>query len=612
MSKERIQDVIRSRVLVFDGAMGTEIYRRNVFTNRCFDELCLSSAEMIRQIHMEYADAGADVLTTNSYGANREALAKYGFAERTEAVNVAAAGLCREIADAAPRPIFIAGSVGPIPESCGDPAKRSTLLVEQIRALLKGGADFILFETLPSAAVAAEAAGAVAALGPAAPPYMLSFAVDPAGKSAAGETLEQLLEQAAGFSPAPFAAGFNCGGGPDMLLGIVERAQKLTALPLVVQPNSGSPKMVENRQMYLCSPEYLTTYAIRYVNLGVRGVGGCCGTTPAHIREIARSIKPLVKQRFEIKPAAAKAGAALKDAVPLAAKSGLGAKFAAGQWVRMVELLPPRGYDAADIIAKAALCRNAGVDAINIPDGPRAAPRLSPLVTSLRVQQDAGIEAILHFCCRDRNLISMQADLLGCAACGIRNILCITGDPPKLGHYAFASGVFDADSIGLVSLVDRLNHGVDLAGEPIGEPTATLIGVGADPNALDFDREVARFREKVAAGAEFAITQPVFAVEPLFRFLDAVADTKIPVIAGVWPMASLRNATFMKTEVPGVVVPDSILERLGATPDRDAQRRIGIEIAREIVGALRHRVAGIQVSAPLGNVQTALEVIRGW
>ncbi len=612
MTRERIQDVIRSRVLVFDGAMGTEIYRRNVFTNRCFDELSLSAAEMIRQIHMEYADAGADVLTTNSYGANREALGKFGLAERTEAVNVAAAKLCREIADAAPRPMFVAGSVGPVPESCADSATRVGLLAEQVRALLKGGADFIIFETLPSLAAAGEAVRAAVQCGPEAPAYILSFAVDPEGKSAAGEPLERLLALAAASAPAPFAAGFNCGGGPDMLLSIVERAAKLTSLPLVVQPNSGSPKMVENRQMYLCSPEYLTTYAVRYVNLGARGVGGCCGTTPAHIREIARSVKPLVKQRFEIKAASAKTDVPLKDAVPLAEKSKLGAKLAAGQWLRMVELLPPRGYDAADVIAKAALCRQAGVDAINIPDGPRAAPRLSPLVTSLRIQQEAGIEAILHFCCRDRNLISMQADLLGCAACGIRNILCITGDPPKLGHYAFASGVFDADSIGLASLVNRLNRGVDLAGEAIGAPTAAVIGVGADPSALDFEREVARFREKVAAGAEFAITQPVFDPAPLFRFLDAVADTKIPVIAGVWPMASLRNATFMKTEVPGVVVPDSILERLGSTPDRDAQRKIGIEIAREIVGAIRHRVAGIQVSAPLGNVQTALEVIRGW
>ena len=613
MTTTPIQDVIHNRVLVFDGAMGTELYRRNVFTNRCFEELCLSSADIVRQIHQEYADAGADVLTTNSYGANREALAKYGLAERTEAVNRAAATLCREIADAAPRPIYVAGSVGAVPPSCRPPAERVAMLAEQIRALVAGGADFILFETLHTRAVAAEAVAAIAALGAVAPPYLLSLAVDANGESDNGEPLERLLAPFTTDAPPPFAIGFNCGGGPDMLLSIVERAMKLTTLPLVVQPNAGVPKAVENRQMYLCSPEYLTTYAVRYVNLGARGVGGCCGTTPAHIREIARSVKPLVKQRFEIKPVQAGAdNTPLQDGAPLAKKSRFGHKLADQQWVTMVELLPPRGYDMADVLVKAALCRDAGVDAINIPDGPRAAPRLSPLVTALRIQQEARIETILHFCCRDRNLISMQADLLGCAAAGISNLLCITGDPPKLGHYAFASGVFDADAIGLVSLQNRLNRGVDLGGQAIAPPTAAVIGVGADPNALDFDREVRRFREKVAAGAEFAITQPVFAVEPLFRFLDAVADTKIPVIAGVWPLASLRNATFMKNEVPGVVVPDALLERLAAVPDRDGQRRVGIEIAREIIGQIRHRIAGIQVSAPLGNVQTALEVARGW
>ena len=272
--------------------------------------------------------------------------------------------------------------------------------------------------------------------------------------------------------------------------------------------------------------------------------------------------------------------------------------------------MPPRGYNLTDVVAKAAHCKTAGIDAINIPDGPRASARISPLITALEIQQKAGIEAMLHVCARDRNIISLQADLLGCAAVGLQNMLFITGDPPKLGPYPSASGVFDVDAIGLVRLQARLNRGVDLGGQGIEPQTRAVIGVGADPNALDFDREVRRFREKVEAGAEFAITQPVFAAEPLFRFLDAVADLKLPVLAGVWPLASYRNAQFMKNEVPGVVVPDELLTRMGAVEGRDDQRKVGIDIAREMVAKIRHRLAGLQVSAPMGNVATALAVLQ--
>ena len=405
------------------------------------------------------------------------------------------------------------------------------------------------------------------------------------------------------------AWGINCGAGPDGLLGAVEKAVRLVPY-LVVQPNAGMPKEVEHRRIYFCSPEYLSEYAKRYVSLGAAGVGGCCGTTPEHIREVAKAVKPLARartQRVISQPAPA---VEPKPAAPFADKSRLAWKLANRQWITTVELVPPRGYDLSDTISKSKMLHRHGVDAINIPDGPRASSRISPLISAQRIQQEALIEVILHFCCRDRNLIGMQADLLACAACEIRNILFVTGDPPKLGNYPNATGVFDTDSIGMAAVQRRLNTGIDLGGQAIDPQTFAVIGVGLDPTALDQVRELDRFRQKVEAGAEFAITQPVFDPEALLRFLDKVAHHGLPIIAGIWPLVSYRNASFMKNEVPGVTIPDSIMERMASVTSREDQLAMGITVARESIATIRDRVAGIQVSAPLGKAVTALEVIR--
>jgi homocysteine S-methyltransferase len=439
---------------------------------------------------------------------------------------------------------------------------------------------------------------------------VVSYAVYDTGESAAGESLERLFAPFPAGSPQPVAWGMNCAAGPDALLNATERAVRLMDRPLIVQPNAGMPKDVGGRQIYLCSPDYIAGYAKRYLDLDVRGIGGCCGTTPEHIKEIARRIKPLARKPGKMVHVELSAGVAYKEATPFAEKSRLASKLARGQWATSVEIVPPRGYDLADTLAKTKTLHRHGVDAVNIPDGPRASSRLSPLITALHVQRESQIEVVLHFCCRDRNLIGMQADLLACAACGIRNILFVTGDPPKLGNYPSASGVFDMDSIGLCGVQQRLNQGVDLGGQAIDPQTHAAIGIGADPTALDPEREVRRFREKAAAGAEFAMTQPVFDPEALLRFLDGVEDLNIPVLAGVWPLASYRNAVFLKNEVPGVVVPDAILKRMEAVNSKEDQRRVGIEIAREMIARIRDRVAGVQVSPPFGNVQTALAVIE--
>lgn len=593
-------------VLVFDGAMGTEIYRHHVFTNRCFDELSLSEPALIRQIHADYCEAGADVLTTNTYGANRVMLAQFGLAERLDEIVTAGARLAREVADAAGRPVYVAGSIGPLPKQQKFREQLAAMILEQVDALIRGGADVVIFETQPTRVSLEDCAAAMQQRPDV--PYLLSFAVDSTGESVAGEPLERMLAPLPA-GPQPVAWGLNCGTGPDGLLVAVERAVRISRLPLVVQPNAGQPKEVSNRHIYLCSPEYLSTYATRYINLGVSAVGGCCGTTPEHIREVAKAIKPLARAAVVRPLVPAAEVPPPRQPAPLAERSALGRRLAQRQWITTVELVPPRGYDLAATVRKSQLLREHGVNAINIPDGPRASSRLSPMITALRIEQEAGIEAILHFCCRDRNLIGMQADLLGCAAAGIRNILFITGDPPKLGNYPHATGVFDTDSIGMVAVQQRLNCGLDLGGQPIAPQTLAVIGVGIDPSALDQKREIDRFRQKVEAGAEFAITQPVFDPEALLRFLDRIDHHGLPVIAGIWPLASYRNALFMRNEVPGVVVPDAIMDRMAAIESREGQLAAGIDIAREAVDRIRDRVVGIQVSAPLGKVETALAVI---
>ncbi len=409
-------------------------------------------------------------------------------------------------------------------------------------------------------------------------------------------------------APQPIAWGMNCGAGPDGLLIAVEKAVRLVA-HLVVQPNAGIPKEVDSRRIYFCSPEYLASYAKRYVSLGAVGVGGCCGTTPEHIREVARAVKPLARAKVHRVICHPAPTVEPKPAAPFAEKSRLAWKLAHGKWITTVELLPPRGYDLSDTIGKSKLLHRHGVNAINIPDGPRASSRISPLLTAERIQQEALVEVILHFCCRDRNLIGMQADLLACAACEIRNILFVTGDPPKLGGYPDATGVFDTDSIGMAAVQRRLNMGIDLGGQAIDPQTFAVIGVGLDPTALDQNRELDRFRQKVEAGAEFAITQPVFDPDALLRFLDKVGHHGLPIIAGIWPLVSYRNASFMKNEVPGVVIPDSVMERMGSVTSRDEQLAMGIQIAHESVARIRDRVAGVQVERPLGKAAAALEVI---
>jgi methylenetetrahydrofolate reductase (NAD(P)H) len=611
--QNKLKEALENKVLVFDGAMGTEIYRRNFFVNTSYENLCVSNPKVIGEIHRSYLEAGAEVLTANSYGANFNKLAKFGLAERLEEINRAAVRLAKEAADGKALVAASVGPIGDIPKGMTCPKDKAVgIIAGQIRALASGEPDFILFETLRSLS---DVEVSLAALEIAAPdmPFMVSMQVDREAQTQSGDDVAAILACLSASALQPSAFGINCGSGPEAMLSAYEKFAHDCPYPVVVQPNAGAPKNVDNRMIYMSSPEYFTTYAMRYISLGARGIGGCCGTTPDHIRDMARSINPMAKIERAAKVQVTAPEIPLKEPVPTAEKSRLAGKLAAREWVYTVEIVPPQGYLLAQTVEKSRLCAAAGFDAVNIPDGPRASSRVSPLVTACKIQEGAGIETILHFCCRDKNLIGMQADLLGCAAMDINNILFITGDPPKLGDYPFASGVFDMDSIGMVRVQSRLNRGVDLAGKPIDAPTKAFIAVGADPNAIDMEREIRRSREKIEAGAEAFITQPVFDVEPLLRFIDAIPELRdgtVPLIAGIWPLASYRNAEFMRNEVPGVVVPDSVMERMAAPATKEEQRQVGIAIAREAIASIRGKVAGAQISAPFGNVNTAIAVME--
>ncbi|MBS1371176.1 MAG: bifunctional homocysteine S-methyltransferase/methylenetetrahydrofolate reductase [Lentisphaeria bacterium] len=607
-----LQRKLSESLTIFDGAIGTEIYRRNFFVNASFEQLSVTNPDVILDIHRQYLDAGAEVLTTNTFNANTRRLGKFGLADQTAAINRASAALARRAVEEAglAGKVLVAGSVGPIgePESPADTRSRGSLIAEQLEALAPV-TDFIIFESLRTTIDLAAALEAVRQFPELI--YILSFAVDRHAENHCGDGISEFEKLVSTFpGPRPAAVGLNCGGGPETTLAELEVLVKKTKLPIVVQPNAGQPRGVDGRMIYMTSAEYFSTYAKRYAMLGAAAIGGCCGITPAHIRELARTIKPLMRAEKQELPKVEITECELPEPVPAAERSRLGAKLAAGEFVTSVEITPPRGFDLASTVEGARKCLEAGVDAVNLPDGPRASARISPVAAAIAIQQQVGIETVLHCCCRDKSVIGLQADLLGCAGMGINNILFITGDPPKLGDYPFSSGVFDVDSIGLVKIQARMNRGIDLGGKPINAPTRALIGVGADPSAIDPEREYRRICEKVEAGADFIITQPVFAPETLFAFLRRIEHLKTPLIAGIWPLVSYRNAEFMKTEVPGVVVPDSVMKRMATAKTRDEQRDAGIEIARESIEAVRGRVQGIQVSAPFGNVGLALRVLE--
>lgn len=606
---QEFRDALSSRVLVADGAMGTMLYARGVFINRSFDELNLSSPDLVRQIHQEYVKAGAEIIETNTFGGSRPRLAAFGMAEKLKAINQAGVRLAREAArDGA----YVAGAVGPLgvriePLGPTSFAEARAAFREQIEALVEAGVDLLILETFANLDELREA---VTAAREAAGPDLAVIAqvtIDDFGHLPGGTAPETFTRELDSW-PVD-AIGLNCSVGPKATLETIEQMMAYSSKPMSAMPNAGLPMRVEGRNIYLCSPEYMAQYARRMLWAGVKIVGGCCGTTPDHIKLIrseTRSLQPATK-KLSVTVDAPEARAAALEPVPMARKSKLGAKLAEGRFVAFVEILPPRGVDASREIDGARRCAAAGIDAINVPDGPRASARMSAQVTCQLIQQEAGIEAVNHFCCRDRNILGIQSELLGAHKVGVRNLICITGDPPRMGAYPDATAVFDVDAIGLVNIVRNLNHGLDIGGNPMGSQTALLIGVGANPGALNMDEEMRRFEWKVEAGAEYVVTQPVFDLDLLEKFLKRIEPLKIPVICGIWPLTSYRNAEFMVNELR-VPVPEEFMERMRKVESADRARDEGVAIAREMTGRVRRMVQGVQLSAPFGRYQMALDV----
>ncbi|MDH3494773.1 MAG: bifunctional homocysteine S-methyltransferase/methylenetetrahydrofolate reductase [Acidobacteriota bacterium] len=602
-------------VYVFDGAVGTRFYDKGIYINKSYDELNLIAPDLVREVHEEYVAAGADIIETNTFGATRYKLQQHGLVEKLHDINVAAAHLARQ---AAGDRVFVAGAIGPLdvriepygPTSL-DEAKE--MFKEQAAGLLEGGVDLFVLETFADLSEIQQAIKAVKEVCDLAIVAQIQIQTD--YKTVFGATSDIFTKRLDEWGAD--VIGLNCGVGPNHILTEIEKMREMTDKKLAAQPNAGLPRDVQGRQFYMCSPEYMSEFARRFIQAGARFIGGCCGTTPSHIKLMSASVRSLSPRQTKVVVKAPPATVASKKRVEVEPvkpedRSNWSRKVARGEFVTSVEVLPPRGVSTARTLRSIGILKEAGVDAVNIPDGPRAQTRMSAQATAVLVEEKVGIESVLHYCCRDRNLLGMMSDLLGAAALGLHNLLIITGDPPKMGPYPDATAVFDIDSIGLTNMVSKLNHGLDLGDNPIGEPTAFSIGVGVNPGAMNIDEEIKRFEWKVEAGAEYAITQPVFDTEQLREFLDRIEHVRIPIIAGIWPLVSFRNADFLHNEVPGVRVTPEILERMRIASDKGKEhgREEGLSIARESLEEIKDSIQGVQVSAPFGKVKLALRVLE--
>ncbi len=608
MNKDFLKELAENGILA-DGAIGTEIYNRGVFIHRSYDELNLTSPGLIKEIHQDYLKAGAGFLTTNTFTANRLALASFGLEDKVIEINKKGAQLAKSAAgDSA----FVGGSVGPVKwaaKSALSADKIKEVFKEQIQALVEGGVDVIIFETflnLEELKLAYDAGREICSL-----PLITQVSLKYVSEA----------EGFAGLDPAHAAhtmeswgadvVGVNCSDGPQGVFEAAKLMIKATSKPLSAMPNAGLPRMAQGRLMYLASPEYFAEYARRYAQLGVSLIGGCCGTTPAHTKEMKKYLKAITpgsrEQASKIEVTKTKP----KPQVPPAEKSKFGATF--GQKFSVsVEVDPPLGINPKKALDGAKLLKDLGVDAVNIADGPRAMARMSPMALAVLIKEQIGIEAIVHYCCRDRNLLGMQMDLIGAAALNLNNVLLITGDPPKMGHYPDATAVFDVDSIGLINFVANLNQGLDFSDRPLKQATNLLIGCGVNPGAVDLDLEVERYKQKVGAGAEYVFSQPVFNNKLLLDFFERIKDVpKIPFFVGIMPLVSLRNAEFLHNEVPGMQVPDDIMQKMQAAKSKDAQKQVGIKAAKQALLAAKelNEVQGTYIFPPLGNYQLVEDLL---
>jgi methionine synthase / methylenetetrahydrofolate reductase(NADPH) len=598
---------LEKRILVCDGAMGTELYARGLPFSRSFDGLNLTLAQTVKEVHLSYVKAGADIIETNTFGANRFRLAKFDLADQVRDVNFTGARLAREVAG---DDLYVAGSVGPLglrleplgPTSL-DEAREA--FREQITALAEGGVDLILVETMmdPDEAHAA----LLAARDAASLPVVVQITIQEDGSTSTGVGVEDFTRQLDEWGAD--VIGLNCSTGPAAMLEALDRMAAVTTRKLSAQPNAGLPSTVEGRSIYLCSPDYMASYARRFMEAGARLIGGCCGSTPAHIQAIkvaVRSLRPpAARTSVEVRPGPARRQ---MEPVAMAERSKLGERLARKEFALLAEIVPPKGSDVTKELDGAGYLADQKLDGVVVPDGSGATARLSAQTLAVLLTQKTGIEPLLFYSCRDRSLLRIQSDLLGAHALGLRNILAITGDPPPFALGPGSSAIFDVDSIGLVNVLANLNRGLDVGGNPLGSQTSFLIGVGANPFSPDPEEQFRRFEYKVEAGANFALTQPVFDIARLAAFLDRIRHFHIPVLATITPLTSFRNAEFMNNEVPGIVIPPAMLDRMREADTGDKGRAEGVKIAQEILLQVRDRVQGVVISAPFGRYAMAVEV----
>ncbi len=609
--REPFRQKLERRIIVCDGAMGTMLYSKGISFNRCFDELNLTMPTQVKEIHLGYVKAGADVIETNTFGANRFRLQKFDLGDKVQEINLAGARLAREVAG---DDLYVAGSVGPLGlrlEPLGPTSLEEARQVfrQQIEALVEGGVDLIIVETMVDLNEAQQALLAAREAGPL--PVVAQMTVQDDGSTPTGTLPEDFTRQLDSWGAD--LIGLNCSIGPAAVLETLERMAKVTARKLSAQPNAGLPRTVDGRNIYLCSPEYMASYARRFIQTGARLVGGCCGTTPEHIRAIKAAVRLLSPQPRRTAVEVPSRAMRVLEPLPLEKRSRLAAKLARQEFPVLVEIVPPKGCDPTREIEGAQYLLGQKVDAANIPDGSGATARMSAQTLAAIIQQRVGLEVLLHYSCHNRNVLSIQSDLLGAYALGLRNILAVTGDPPQFVAYPTATPVFDVDAIGLVNVLHNLNRGLDVGGNPMGTQTGFLIGVGANPYALNPEEELRRFEYKVEAGANFAVTQPVFDVAQLARFLkriEVAGVARIPILAGIWSLTSFRNAEFMNNEVPGISVPSAIMERMRKADTGEKARAEGVKIAQEMLLEMRDLVQGVQIAAPFGRYTMAVEVAQ--
>ena len=625
MRDRDLLSALTHRPVVFDGAMGTQIYERGVLYTQNFDQLCVTRGDLVKSVHAGYLAAGAEVLQTNTFGANRYRLALHNLEGQLEAINRAGVRVARE---AAGDQAWVAGSIGPSGKILktvrpGEHGELREAFREQAAVLLDEGVDVLILETFrqpEEVRLAIEgvklAEGDVAAEKRA--PIIASVSFDSFGTMADGAGPEEMAQRLAAWGAD--VIGVNCADGPA---GVYETATKMlgAGLPIVAQPNAGLPRRVEGRFAYMATPDYFLVFARRMLKAGVRGIGGCCGTTPEHVRQMAAAARMVGATGDSAPPELPTIAGAheLREATPPVApgvtklardKGELGAKIGK-KFVISVEVNPPAGLSPQKALDAARMLRDGGVDVINVADGARATARMGNFALCHRIQQELGMPALMHVTTRDRNLLGLVAHLLGCHELDLTNLVVITGDPPKMGDFPDATPVYDVDSVGLLRLLDGMNRGFDPGGKPLGGATKFLLATGAEPAAKDYARELDRLRKKREAGAEIVMTQPVYDPDVLERFLRDVEPLDMPVLVGILPLASYRNAEFLHNEVPGMSVPDAIRERMRKAGAGEDARAEGVAIAREMLSAVRSRVAGAYIMPPLGRYELALRVIEG-